>query len=340
MASYFPALYGNADTKERLGRAIAGGRLPHALILSGPRGSGRRTLAREIAAALVCEGRGDTLPCGSCENCRRVREGIFPDLHTVAPDEGKSLIPVAKIREMRAEMSLSAVESAYRIFIIEDAEAMNVTAQNALLVSLEEPPDGVVILLLTASEDALLSTVRSRAQTVRTELFDADRLSAFLASHDRYRALRNTDPTRAAALIEAAHGTIGEALALLEGSGLTEVMGRREATDAVIAALAGGTTLAMYDALHALPQKRDELAAALSLLFEALRDLILLKRDGDAPLMYYTDRKAAAALAEGIGLRALLALADAIDGALPDLERNANVPVLLGGLMHAATRDR
>ena len=112
MASYFPALYGNADTKERLGRAIAGGRLPHALILSGPRGSGRRTLAREIAAALVCEGRGDPLPCGTCENCRRVREGIFPDLHIVAPDEGKSLIPVAKIREMRAEMSLSAVESA------------------------------------------------------------------------------------------------------------------------------------------------------------------------------------------------------------------------------------
>jgi hypothetical protein len=96
----------------------------------------------------------------------------------------------------------------------------------------------------------------------------------------------------------------------------------------------------MYDALHALPQRRDELSFALSLLFEALRDLILLKRDGDAPLLYYTDRAHATALAEGIGLRALLGLADAIDMAIPDLERNANVPVLLGGLMHAATQDR
>lgn len=339
MAEYFPALYGNRDTKERLGSAIKSGRLPHALILSGPRGSGRRTLAREIAAALVCEGQGPAIPCGTCENCRRIREGIFPDLHIVAPDEGKSLIPVGKIREMRAEMSLSAVESPYRIFIIEDAEAMNTTAQNALLISLEEPPDGVVILLLTASEDALLSTVRSRAQTVRTELFDTERLASYLESHDRFRAMRNTDPSRAAALLEAAHGTIGEALTLLEGSGLSEVMGRREAVDGVIGALTARTTLSLYDAIHALPQKRDELGEVLALLFEALRDLVLLKRDTGAPLLYYTDRAQAAALADGIGLRRLLALSDAIDLALPDLERNANVPVLLGGLLHTATRD-
>ena len=340
MAEYFSTLYGNRDTRERLGRAIDGARLPHALILSGPRGSGRRTLAREIAAALVCERRTSTLPCGGCEGCRRVREGIFPDLHIVAPDEGKSLIPVAKIREMRAEMSLSAVEGGHRIFIIEDADLMNTTAQNALLVSLEEPPDGVVIMLIAASEDALLSTVRSRAQTIRTELFDTDQLKRYLAQNDRYRALCNTNPARADALLEAAHGTIGEALALLEGSGLTEVMGQREVTDAVITALTSRTPLALYDAIHALPQKRDELAAVLGLLYEALRDLILLKREPNAPLLYYTDRAAATALAEGIGLRCLLTLSDAIDEALPDLERNANVPVLLGSLLHAATQDK
>ena len=339
MAEYFPTIYGNSETRARLGRAIRANRLPHALILSGPRGSGRRTLAREIAAALLCLSQGESLPCGACENCRRVREGIYPDLHIIAPEEGKSLIPVAKIREMRAEMSLSAVEGSYRIFIIEDAEAMNVTAQNALLISLEEPPDGVVIMLLTASEDALLTTVRSRAQTIRTELFSNEQLADYLRDNPRYRTLRDNTPERAAAYLSASHGAIGEVLALLEGGGGGEVMGRRESVDAVIAALSERSTLSLYDAFHSLPQKRDELSAALSLLFEALRDLILLKREPNAPLLYYTDRAAATALAEGIGLRALLAIADAIDEALPDLQRNANVPVLLGGLIHAATKE-
>ena len=131
MAQIFPDLYGNTATKERLARLLASDRFPHALIISGPVGSGRRTLARSIAMALVCEGGGENTPCGVCENCRRIKEGIFPDLHIVAPDEGKSLIPVAKIREMRTEMSLSAVEAGRRIFIIEDADAMNTAAQNA-----------------------------------------------------------------------------------------------------------------------------------------------------------------------------------------------------------------
>lgn len=338
MAQIFPDLFGNNATKERLGHLLRTDRFPHALILSGPVGSGRRTLSRQIAAALVCEGRGEDLPCGMCENCRRVKEGIFPDLHVVAPDEGKSLIPVAKIREMRAEMSLSAVEAGRRIFIIENADAMNAAAQNALLISLEEPPEGVFILLIAESEEALLTTVRSRAQTIRTELFDNDRLFRYLHRNKKFATLSESTPERADALIEGAHGCIGAALSLLEGGGLTEIMKRREAVDAVIAALAERGALPLYDAIHALPaSKREELGEVLSLLSEALRDLILLKRAPSVPLLYYTDRDAAISVMERIGIGRLLALSDAAAEAMEDLSRNANVPIVLSSLMHAVT---
>lgn len=338
MAQIFSALFGNAAVKERLGAAIANGTLPHALILSGPEGSGRRTLSRQIAAALLCTGdRGAALPCGTCNNCRRVYEGIYPDLHILAPEAGKTLIPVAKIREMRAEMSLSAVEGSYRIFIIEDAECMNAAAQNALLVSLEEPPEGVVIMLITKSEEALLTTVRSRSQTIRTELFDTDRLARYLMRNDRYAALVGSDPLKADALLESAHGCIGTAEALLAGGGMTDVMHRRELVDGVIAALCERDTLPLYDAIRALPStKRDELSDALLLLQEALRDLILLKRTADVHLLYYTDKAAATALSEKIGIRRLLALSDTADEAVEGLSRNANVSIVLATLLRGA----
>lgn len=336
MAQIFSDLFGNTATKERLGRLLRTDRFPHALILSGPAGSGRRTLARAIAAALACEGRGEDLPCGACENCRRIKEGIFPDLHVVSPDEGKSLIPVAKIREMRAEMSLSAVEGGRRIFIIEDADAMNTAAQNALLISLEEPPDGVFILLIAESEEALLTTVRSRAQTVHTELFENDRLFRYLQRNKKFATLAESSPERADALVEGAHGCIGAALSLLEGGGLSEIMKRREAVDAVVSALSEHGTIPLFDAIHALPSgKREELCEVLSLLSEALRDLILLKRAPNAPLLYYTEREGALALMERIGIGRLFALSDAAAEAIDDLGKNANVPIVLAGLTHA-----
>lgn len=341
MPRYFPTLLGNDAVRDRLGRALCGGVLPHALILSGQRGSGRYTLALLLAAALVCERgcAGDSIPCGECNSCRRVHEGIYPDLHVIAPEEGKTLIPVAKIREMRAEMALSPVEGGRRIFIIRDAERMNTAAQNALLISLEEPPDGVTILLLTESEEALLTTVRSRCQTVRTELFEVEALRHYLEENPRFSRLCREDPSRADALLEGAHGTIGGALALLEGNELSDVLSGRERVDAIVAALSERTAAPLYAALHPLAStKREELLALFTLLTEALRDLILLKRAESAPLLYYTDRAVAVSAAERIGMRRLFVLADAVDAAAEDLSLNANVPVVISTLLYAAVR--
>lgn len=338
MSRIFPEVFGNEAICRRLGAAIKNASLPHALIISGPAGSGKRTLARTVAAALLCERRGTEadLPCGRCETCRKVREGIFPDLHLIAPEEGKSMIPVARIREIRAEMSLSANEADHRVFIIHEADAMNAAAQNALLVSLEEPPEGVVILLLTDSEESLLTTVRSRCQIVRTELFDEDALCAFLENDEHFTALRARDPARAAVLIESAHGCIGRALALLDGSEMAGILSRRETIDTILRALGERGSAGLYEAMRPLPTgKREELSEILALLGEALRDLILLKKDPGAPLLYYYDRNAATEAADAVGIRRLFRLSEAVTEAIEDLARNANVPVVLSTLLYA-----
>ncbi len=338
MAEAFPRIFGNRATKERLMRAIRERTLPHALILSGPTGSGRRLLSRELSAALLCLKRdGDTLPCGACEACRKVHEGIFPDLHVVAPEDGKQTIGVAAIREIRAELALSASESPHRIFIIEEADAMNTAAQNALLVALEEPPEGVVFLLIAESEDALLPTIRSRCQIVRTEIFPDEVLSRFLSEDERFSALLQRDPARAAVLIKCAGGCLGRALSLLDGGAMASVLASRETVDAIVTALGERGSAELFSAFRLLPTtKREELLELFILLGDALRDLILVKRDPEAPLLYYADREAALGASERVGIRRLFKLSDAVAEAREDLGRNANVSVVLASLLSIA----
>ncbi len=340
MRDLFPAVYGNAAIKAQLHRAIVSHAVPHAMILEGPTGCGKHLLARELSAALLCENKQNEslpLPCGACEACRKVRENLYPDIRYILPAEGKTQIAVGQIKELRAELSLGAVESSYRLFILE-ADALNTAAQNALLISLEEPPEGVIFLLLCASPDVLLPTVRSRCLTLRMSRFSSEELGAYLPSVEpRFRKLLAESPERAAILLENSRGTVGGALELLREASLNKILKAREPVDGILAALERGSFSALYTAFHALPtEKRTELSDALALLADALRDLILLKRDPNAVLTYYSDRAQATELAEGLGLRALFALSDATDRAMADLLRNANVAILLETLIHAA----
>ena len=177
MSKYFSALYGNEAVKDRLGRAIRSGTLAHAFLVSGPDGSGKTTLAMEIAAALNCERReGAELPCHVCNTCRRIKDGSFIDVKWLEKPKDKMTIGVGEVRTFREDMFLSATESDYKIYIIDNADKMTPNAQNALLKVLEEPPSNVVIFMLSESDDAILTTIKSRAQYVAMERFDEDGL--------------------------------------------------------------------------------------------------------------------------------------------------------------------
>ena len=181
MNNRFTRLFGNDETKLRICDSIVREALPHAMLIVGPGGSGKHTLATEIAAAANCVNAsiklaGAKLPCGVCANCKRIYSGNFPDVNTLGRGSGKATIGVEELRDYREDMFLSATESRYKFYIIEDADLMTPAAQNALLKVLEEPPSAVHIILLCTESDKILSTIKSRTQYAQTELFDYEEL--------------------------------------------------------------------------------------------------------------------------------------------------------------------
>lgn len=155
------ALAGNDRIKERLSRREKS--LSHAYIISGPAGSGRHTLARLMAAAMLCTSRGEK-PCGVCSACVKAAKGLHPDVSVIAGvAEGKP-ITVDQVRSLRADAYIRPNEGERKIYLLEGADQMNASAQNAMLKLLEEGPPYAAFLLIAGSAGGLLQTVRSRCE--------------------------------------------------------------------------------------------------------------------------------------------------------------------------------
>ena len=159
------ALVGNDRLKQRMFHVEQGKELSHAYLLCGVDGLGKHTLARELCAAMVCSGRGET-PCGCCTPCKKVFGGIHPDVITICGESGKA-ITVEQIRNMTSDAYVRPNEGERKIYILEQAGEMNPSAQNAMLKLLEEGPVYAAFLLLCRQPDQMLQTIRSRCELLQ-----------------------------------------------------------------------------------------------------------------------------------------------------------------------------
>jgi DNA polymerase-3 subunit delta' len=151
----------------QLERAISRGRLPHALLFSGPPGAPLGEAAIVLACALNCtvkRGSG----CGECEPCTKILQGIHPDVVTLVREGAGMIVPIERVREqVLGRIGLPPHEAEVRVFVVEEATAMAPPAANALLKTLEEPPARTMFVLCTTAPEQLLPTIRSRCQRVR-----------------------------------------------------------------------------------------------------------------------------------------------------------------------------
>lgn len=337
MKKCFPEVFGNDFHKNRIAAAITEGRLPHAFLLDGPDGSGKMTLAKEIAAALNCEKRADEsypLPCGICNCCRRIRENSFTDVKILSRPRDKATIGVGAIKDFRADMYLTATESAYKIYIIDEAEKMTTEAQNALLIVLEEPPANVVIMLLASGTDSILTTIKSRTQYIAMSKFTTDELSVYLSKNvPGTSSIMREDEEGYKAILVSADGRIGRAKDLLDPKNKAENAEKRKETLDVISALGAKVPYTvLYEAISSLPSKRTELSESLETLISALRDLILSKKSESFSPVFFTDTKEAERYAHDIPIRRLVKIYDAVADVHEECYKNANVTLLLSKL--------
>lgn len=333
MRKYFSALYGNSAVKTRLGAAIEAGTLPHAFLVTGSSGSGKKTFALELAAAINCERRSDktaNLPCRECNTCRRIIENNYTDITHLSRQDGKATVGVEEVRLFRDDMFLSPTESRYKTYIIDEADKLTVNAQNALLTVLEEPPRNVIILLLADSADKILTTVKSRTQSVAMQRFDTAELSEYLISHnDKARIISKTNPEVLDGIVISADGRIGRALSLLSEKESRENELDRRVTLNIVEALRHGAPYSeLYSAISALPTVRAEFISAIESLISAIRDIIIIKFDKNVPLLFYTDRGEAQRLSEAVSTRRLLPIYEILGDALEDATKNVSTSVI------------
>ncbi len=332
-------IVGNRAVCEKLCMDILANKLSHALILEGPQGTGKHTIAKSVAAALACSEKSTSakIPCGACLGCRKVFENKSPDVITVNRGD-KSTLGIDVIRFLREDVRTVPNDLEFKVYVIEEADKMTTDAQNAFLLTLEEPPSYIVFILLCESSSVLLETIRSRAPVLRTEPISNEALDAYISSTDRRAAqMKLASPKEYAELIVASSSGIGTALKYLEPSKFAPIKEMRSlVTDFCEVALCQKGAKAAMQVMSRFSQSRETLSNQLTMLSSATSDLLLLKKSDDAPLKFFHDRNAAIELCDNASTKFIYDLNSAVLTASSSNQRNANVRLLLTRLLSDA----
>lgn len=247
-------------------RLVRDGKLSHAYLLEGVAGTGKKTLCAFIAKTLAGkEGADGAL-------LERIDRWTCPDVRLISRDEGKKNIGIDSVRDMIDDVLLTPAELDYKMYVFDGAETLSAQAQNALLKVIEEPPENVYIMLLCENAQNILTTVRSRVQTVRMPTFSVDEIKEYLSSHVGGADDRIDFSARLA------RGSLGAAIALsADDSSLDAFRAAKSIIDAQSKKNHGVSYFDMLSLVTRSVSGREQIDALLAYLFSAYGDILSAK---------------------------------------------------------------
>ena len=317
-------LVGQDHLLRRLEAGLKADQLAHAYLLTGPQHVGKMTLAIELARALNCLERAGS-PCGICVQCTRIASGNHADVRIVGVarrDEGdptRTVIGIPEVREVLHQVSLKPYEGSEIVMIFDGVELLSDEAANALLKTLEEPPDQVTFLLLSSNEDVLLSTIRSRCSLLSLLPVPQAQMVEALTVRE------SVEPGCAVELARLSRGCYGWAHRVIHGTDVWEA--RERALDRIYEVCRAGLAERFEYANELAGQFSRDRESARQVLFEWQRwwrDLLLIK-EGAENYLHNADRSDELRLhATGVTTAQTAGFLERIQKTLEALDRNAN----------------
>ncbi len=308
----FNGFVGNAALKNAISEAFSRRRLPHAIILQGEAGLGKRTLARIVARAAVCRSENrDTAPCGVCPSCIRAAAGSHPDIREIVGSGASGAISADSVEKVLSDAYRRPEEADVSVYLFFIDSGISDAAQNKLLKLIEEPPPGVIFIFTVSSADILLPTIRSRSQTFTLRAPSEQEAAEYIES-------KNGLSREEAGALSALHrGNIGRMLD--DGENGRAARAEKIARDIANAVAAGSEHELLAVSAPLIKEKAlfPEMAERLRLIF---RDACMLK-SGVAAI---GSEETAAGLSRRLSLKSLMELCELPSKYTGYFQRNAN----------------
>lgn len=308
----FNEIIGHERQIQILRKSINENKVSHSYLFEGKEGLGKRVLAQAFSKALLCTGQGEK-PCNVCSSCLKFDTDNHPDFRMLSASKG--LISKKNVEELIQSVSILPFESQRKVYIIDEASAIIPSSQNTLLKTLEEPPEYIVIIIITSNVNKILETIISRCQNIKFNSIDNRKIVKMLEKD------YDLSGERANLLANFANGSIKKAIDLAETDEFLQI---REEIINIINEIINGNKIKVFAASDLLNKNKNNVEEILDIIIYWFRDLLLYKELGQSRLIINRDKINMLSQQSSLDTRQINDIIYNIEKTKSNLKRNIN----------------